>query len=317
MKSTVTLQFSELLLVLLKGKTSIVDALHILAREDMGKQLKDSAASLLIFMKKGKGLSKSLQSINKGKVSFEPLYLTLIGAAELTGNLETVLERIVADLQRKKAAKETVINILIYPSIIVLLAIIGSVIIILKGIPFFISGGLLSGDVVFNAISGVCLAGAVLLLGGSVLFSIYFRIFYNDSPEFKIFYLLDFLLRSNITLPESLSHCIISLGQTKYGKALVAIKKDITSGVPFSAAFAKAKCFSPYVLGWLSVAGKHGNISETCGSIMGYFAHRDNKKREVAARLIEPMAIVLTGFYILIIMATVILPILTSIGGSL
>jgi type IV pilus assembly protein PilC len=317
MKNGAALYFSELLLVLLKGKTGIVDALHILAGEGIEKRIRDSAVSLLVTMKKGKGLSESLRGIRKGKVYFEPLYLTLIAAAELTGNIEAVLERIVVDLRRKQQAKENVINILIYPSIIVLLAISGSILIIAKGIPYFVSGGLLSGEVVRDAMLGICLAGTVLLLGGTVLFTVYFRIFYNDSPEFRIFYLLDFLVQSNISLLEALSHCIVSLGQTKYGKALVMIKKDIASGLPFSAAFAKAKHFSPYVLGWLSVAGKHGNISEICGSIKEYYAQKDSKTREIAARLIEPLVIVLTGFYVLIIMVTVVLPILTFTGGSL
>jgi type IV pilus assembly protein PilC len=295
----------------------MVDAFRILSQEGIEKQIRDSAAMLLSTMKKGKGLSESLRCIGKDRVYFEPLYLTLIAAAELTGSIETVLERIVADLRRKQHAKETVINILIYPSIIVLLAIAGTIIIIVKGIPLFASSGLLSGDIVSSAISGIFIAGAVLLLGGTVLFTFYYKIFYNDSPEFRIFYLLNLLLRNNVSLLEALSHCIISLGQTKYGKALLTIKKDVAAGISLSAAFAKAKHFSPYVLGWLSVAGMHGNLSEVCESIKDYYAHKDHKTRDIAAKLIEPMVIVLTGLYVLIIMVTVILPILTFAGGSL
>ena len=316
MKRSITLNFTELLLVLLKGKMSVSDSLAILARDDMDKHIRNIAISLLGTMKKGKGLSESLRIINN-EAFFEPLYLTLISAAELTGNIEPVLQRIVSDLQRKQKAKETVINILIYPSIIVVLAILGTMILILQGIPFFVSAGMLSGDIMIDAIFGIVAAGSVLLLGGIMLFSVYFRIFYNDSPEFRIFYLLDFLLKSNVTLLESLSHCIVSLGQTKFGKGLVSIKKDIASGIPFSVAFAKVKNFSPYVLGWLSVAGMHGNIGDVCGNIKEYYGEKDNKTREIAARLIEPMIIMLTGVYILIIMVTVVLPILTRTGGSL
>ena len=317
MKHAVTLHFIELLLGLLKGKTSIVDALQILSRDDIEKNIRACSLVLLLAMNKGKSLSESLRNINRNKLFFEPLYLTLITAAELAGNIETVLERIVIDLKRKQKAKETVINILIYPSIIVLLAIAGTVIIIAKGIPFFVSGGLLSKDVISDAIFGTCMGGAVLLLGGGALFICYFKIFYNDSPEFKIFYLLNFLLQSNVNLPEALSHCILGLKQTKYGKSLVIIKKDIAAGLPFSTAFAKVKYFSPYVLGWLSIASSRGNISEICGNIRDYYADKDNKMRKIAEKLIEPMTIVLIGFYLLIVMATVVLPILTFTGGFL
>ena len=316
-RATATLHFSELLLVLLKGKTSLADSLHILAGQGIEKQVRDCAVSLLSLMKKGKSFSESLRGTKECRVFFEPLYLTLIAAAELTGSIETVLERIVSDLKRNEHAKETIINILIYPVIIVLLAITGTAVIIFKGMPLFISGGLLSAAAMAEAKTGIAAAGAVLLSGGLTLFIVYFRIFNNDSPEFIIFYLLDFLLKSNITLHESLSHCLLNMARSKFAGALVSVKKDIASGIKFSAAFAKAKSFSPYVLGWLSVADTYSNLGDICGSIRDYYGQKDERMRETAAKLIEPAFIVLTGLYVLIIMATVILPILTYAGGVL
>jgi type II secretory pathway component PulF len=61
----------------------------------------------------------------------------------------------------------------------------------------------------------------------------------------------------------------------------------------------------------------HGNLSEICGNIRDYYAGRDNKTRELASKLIEPAVIMLTGLYVLIIMLTAILPILTYAGGVL
>jgi type II secretory pathway component PulF len=89
------------------------------------------------------------------------------------------------------------------------------------------------------------------------------------------------------------------------------------SGVTFSEAFAKTRCFSPYVLGWLSIADINGNLNEISGSIRDYYFRKESKTREAAAKLIEPAVIILVGFYVLIIMATVILPILSYSGGIL
>jgi len=316
-RATVALRFSELLLALLKGKTGLLDALSILAREGIEKPVRESAFSLLMIMKKGKGLSESLRIIGEGRVFFEPLYITLIAAAEMTGSIETVLGRIASDLQRKQRAKENLLNILIYPATIVFLAIAGTIGIILKGMPLFISAGLLSAVIVEAAKTGIGLAALVLLLGGGSLFFVYFRIFNDDSPESRIFYLLDFLMKSNITLVDALSQCVMSLGHTKFGSALVKIKKDIVSGVSFSEAFARTKCFSPYVLGWLSIADINGNLNEISASIRDHYLQKENKLREAAAKLIEPAVIVLIGIYVLIIMATVILPILSYSGGVL
>jgi type II secretory pathway component PulF len=314
---TATLQFAELLLVLLKGKVNLQEALQILAREGTEGAVRDSVVSVLSAMKKGKGFTESLKSIKRGKVFFEPIYLTLLNAAELTGNIETALERVSGDLKRKQQALDNIIKILIYPSIIVLLAIAGTIAIMQKGIPLFIAEGLLDASAVSEASRGVLSAGITLFSGACALFAVYFRVFNNDSPEFRIFYLMDLLLRSNVTLLETLSHCVMSMANTKLGPRLLEAKKELASGVAFSAAFARIKRFPPYVLGWLQVADLHGNLSEICGSVKDYYGQLEEKRRDLAARLIEPAVIVLTGIYLLIIMTTVLLPLLTRAGGIL
>jgi type II secretory pathway component PulF len=314
-RSATTLHFTELLLALLKGNTSLVDALHILAREGVEEPVKDTAITLLMVMKKGHRFSESLRLVPEGNVFFSPLYITLIATAELTGTIDGVLERIVGDMRRKRQAVENAINILIYPSIIIIIAVTGTILLIAKGIPLFIAAGILSGDILKSAVGGITTAGIVLLLGGAALFSVYFRIFYFDSPEFSIFYMLDFLLQSNVSLLDSITQCIAGMSGTKYGNVLISIKKDIASGVPFSRAFSALPRLSPYVTGWLAVADMHGNISEICGNIKGFYAQKDARKREIFTRLIEPAVIVLTGSYLLIIILTVILPVLTYAGG--
>jgi type II secretory pathway component PulF len=312
---TATLHFIELLLALLKGNTGLVDALHILSRNGIEKTVRESAVELLLIMKRGRGFSSSLRAIKNGKIFFTPLYSTLIAAGELTGNIESILERILADLRRKQKARNNVLNIIIYPSIIIFISIIGTILIIAKALPFFMEGGLLSGDILKNATTGIVIAGLVLFLGGGGLFFFYFKIFYFDSPEFRIFYLLDFLLQSNISLIDALSQCISSIGDAHYANALISIKKDISSGLRFSDAFAKTKLFSPYVLGWLSVADTQGNIAALCGNIKEHYEQKDAQKREIASRFIEPAIIVLIGIYLFIIIVSVILPILTYAGG--
>jgi type II secretory pathway component PulF len=74
---------------------------------------------------------------------------------------------------------------------------------------------------------------------------------------------------------------------------------------------------SPYITGWLEVADMHGNISEICNNIKNYYKQKDARKRELLSRLIEPAVIVLTGCYLLILILTVILPVLTYAGSIL
>ena len=316
MRSTeLTLHFSQMLITLLKAKVSLADALYILAGNGMEYPVKNYAAALLSSIKKGKKFSESLLTAGNNKIKYPPLYSKLIAMAELTGSIEPVLEHFISDLQKKLQLREKIINILIYPVLIIILAITGTIFLLLKGLPFFISEGFLSGTIIAEAVSGICTACLVLVLGGVFLFFIYYKIFCLDSPEFKIFYMLDLLLQGSFTLPDAISQCINAVRSSKYAKSLVLLKKDINSGLSFSKAITKIKFFSPYVSGWLSIAGVEGNIEEICANIKQFYSDRDTKFRETASRFLEPLIIILTGSYILIIIMTVILPILTHAGG--
>ncbi|MCL2878836.1 MAG: type II secretion system F family protein [Treponema sp.] len=317
MKSrTATLHFLQMLLTLLQGKTSLSDALKILSGEGIDPQSRYCACSLFSMMKKGKGFTESLQSINS-VIFLPPVYFALIRAAELTGNMETVLEQIINDLNRKIQLKEKVINILIYPVLIVFVAIAGTVLIITKGLPLLNTGGMIPAGFLNDAAYGIVAAGVTLLCGGFLLFIIYYRIFSSDSPEFRIFYIMNFLLQGNFTFQDALSHCIPGIKNIRYAGMLIELKNDIAAGVPFAAAVTKTRIFKPFISGWLSVANEEANLKQICTNIVQFYGAKDERIREMAARFLEPLVIILTGSYLLIIMIRVILPILTLSGGIL
>ncbi|MDR0601197.1 MAG: type II secretion system F family protein [Treponema sp.] len=314
-RSSAALRFTELLLSLVGGNASLIDALSVLSRDGMEPPIRETASALLLLMKKGVGFSDALAMLAPGKIRFAPLYITLLGASEMTGSIVAALEKIVLDLRRGRQSRETLTGVMVYPALIILAALAGTIVLVAKGIPLFVRAGMLSGAFLDTAFWGIVFAGVFLFVSEGLLLCIYFRIFGRDSPEYRIFYLLSLLLENHITLGDALTQCIVTVGETKYGRALLAVKNDVASGVRFSRAFAKSALFSPYVSGWLSIADANGNIGEACRNIALYFEKRDERVRNVAARCMEPAVIIITGIYLLILVQTVILPVLTHAGG--
>ncbi len=312
-----TIQFTEMLLSLLKGNTNLIDSLHILSSPGIEASIQKTAEKLIILMKKGQSFSGSLAMVSTGKIHFIPLYLTLIKASELTGTIDQVLEDILADMKRKQKTLETIITVMLYPAIIILAACTGTVFIIVKGIPLFVKAGMISDASLGHALTGILIAGIFLFLSAGFMFFILYTIFAKDSPEFRIFYLLSFLLQNNIPMTEALSQCIVSLGESKHGKSLLLIKKDITAGVRFPEAFAKNGKYSSYITGWLTIADNDGDIAGAFKNISDFFQKRDARVRDLASKGIEPVFIIVTGIYLLILLQTVIMPILTRAGGIL
>ena len=314
-RMSVTLHFIELLLTLIKGKIGLTDALYILSGKRIERHVRESAGALLVLMKRGRGFSESLSLIKNGMVKFNSMYITLISAAELTGSVDYVLEQISKDLKKQKKAADNAFNILIYPVIVIIIAITGTLFLVFKGMPIFIAGGFLSNEIINNSVKSIIIAGIALLTGGIILFYAYFKIFFNGSNEFRIFYMMDFLLKNKVTMIDTLTQCIKGINDIKYVSLLIKIKKDIINGISFSQAFNKMPYLSQYIKAWLSMADMNGNICEICGYLKDYYAEKDMKKREVFTRLIEPSVIILTGSYLLVLILNVIMPILTFAGG--
>jgi general secretion pathway protein F len=308
------LSFFEGLLALLEGNASLSDALFILSRGETDRFVKETAARLLTRMKKGWRFSDCLEDMSGG---ITQIHRALLCAAETTGNIAPALVAILADLRRKRHAREEVLTALIYPAIIILASGVGTAFLLVKGIPFFVQSGFLSGDSLEQAESGVLVAGLFLLCAGALFFVVCFRLFGEDPPETTVFYLLSLLLEHNIPLSEALSRCIGALGRTKQAGALVLIKKEIEAGARVSRAFGENALCSVYARNWLAVADENGNIAGAFHTLYDYYRKQDERRRSLAARCIEPGAILITGIYILMLLEAVILPLLTRAGGAL
>jgi type IV pilus assembly protein PilC len=243
------------------------------------------------------------------------MYQGLIRSAERTGRVDAALVRIAGDLERKIKARETIMAAMMYPAAIAVIAFAGTAILIYKGIPFFADSGILSGFFLTQAVTSVVFAGIFLLTAGTFLAFACYKAFIRESACFRIFYELSFLLEGDISLPEALTYCVMTAGENKWGRALAFVKKDIISGGRVAAAFEATGIFPAYITGWLNIGDKNGEIKTVCRRIAEYYQIRDERRREVVIRCIEPLFIVITGVYLLILIQGIILPILTRAGG--
>jgi type II secretory pathway component PulF len=309
--------FFEMLLSLLRGKTSLIDALQVLSSQDDSTRTKDIAPEILAHMKKGMMFSDSLAAVSRGSWHIPQLYIALIRASEMTGTIDQVLQEIHEDMKQKQKAGENLAAVLVYPLFIIVVAFIGSFAVIFKGIPLFVQSGFVSKEVINSAIFGVAEAGIFLFISGGLLAVLFYMFFLKESPEYKIFYLLSFLLKAGVPLNDALSQCIESLGDTKPGQALFLIKKEITAGSRLCHAFGKRTLFSPYIIKWLSIADENGRLDEICRDIADYLRQKNIQRRELAVKCTEPATIIATGIYLLILVQNVIAPLLTYAGGLL
>jgi type IV pilus assembly protein PilC len=304
-------------LALLEGRTNLTDAARILSGGEMEKTVRETAERLLSALKKGRSFADGFAAASRGTLLFPPLYEEILRSAEQTGAVDKALARIAEHLRRKIKARETVAAALAYPAAVVLIALAGTALLLWKGLPLFAGAGMLPENYLSQARTSVLLAGVFLLASGAAGAFACYRLIARESPLTRIFYELSFLLEGKVPLPDALSSCIMSVGNTRWGRALTRAKRDIVSGGRLAHAFSDSGVFPAYITGWLAVGDRNGEIETVCSRIADYCRERDGRKSAAAMRLAEPLFIVITGAYLVLLIRGVILPVLARAGGLL
>ena len=120
--------------VLLRAGLPLDRALKVLIDMDGQPRMRAVLADLLKAVKGGKSLSLALQPYDE---IFGPFYLSMVRAGEASGQLSAVLDRLVEHLESAKATRDSIVSALIYPAILLVVAVISVVVMLGFVVPQF------------------------------------------------------------------------------------------------------------------------------------------------------------------------------------
>ena len=118
------LVMSSELSIMLKAGLALDNALRVLIGMNAKPAMMQLTQTLLEDVKSGQPLSKAL---GKHPQQFSDFYINMIRSGEASGQISAVLERLVEHLERLKALRESVISAIIYPCILLGVAVISLV----------------------------------------------------------------------------------------------------------------------------------------------------------------------------------------------
>ena len=118
------LVMSSELSIMLKAGLALDNALRVLIGMNTKPAMMALTQTLLADVKSGQPLSKAL---GKHPQQFSDFYINMIRSGEASGQISAVLERLVEHLERLKALRESVISAIIYPCILLGVAVISLV----------------------------------------------------------------------------------------------------------------------------------------------------------------------------------------------
>ena len=113
-------QFSRQMAVFIKAGVPLVEALDLLRQETGNKLFKKILDEIAASLQAGSTLSDAAAVHTE---AFPAYYLGILRAAELTGNLDTALLQLSEYIERDLEARHKIVGALIYPAVILVMAI--------------------------------------------------------------------------------------------------------------------------------------------------------------------------------------------------
>jgi type IV pilus assembly protein PilC len=126
--------FSRQMAVFMKAGIPVLEALEIMTEETGNKVLQRVMAEMADSLRSGETFAGAA---SQHPEAFPRYYLGILGSAELTGNLDTVLDQLSEYIDRDLEARRRISSALMYPSIVFVFAILAVVIITAYVLPRF------------------------------------------------------------------------------------------------------------------------------------------------------------------------------------
>jgi len=325
----------------IKAGLSVVEALDILIADTEKKILKNMLREVQALVKNGQTLSMGFSNYAN---SFPPVFLGMLRAGEVSGQLDRTLSELGQYLSKEFALRAKVKSALTYP-IILLVASVGVVSLLLIFVLPRLTKAFASSGVKLPWITKMFLGLSEMMtysfiLDGIVLvFLIWFFLFFRTTKLGKKFFFwvlstipvasdlvkkvalvrftrtLGNLMQSGLTAVGSLESAANSIGNQKYEAAIVAVVDDVKNGLPISGALSKFPELFPRLLLSLIVVGERtGTLSDILITFSDFYEEDvDNKLKDLTA-ILEPVLLLIMGLLVGSIAFSIILPIYQLVG---
>jgi len=331
------LLFTKKLGTMMRAGLSIVPALEMLQAQNENPSFEPIIAELLLQINAGVPLSQCLE---KYPNLFDNIYVNLIKAGEVSGNLDTFLDRITYSLEKSIKIKKAIKSAMMYPIILLCVAfsVVGVMMIFVVPVfveifgeagielPFATKIVMQASDFlrswaapVFFVAVYVSFKGIKKILQSNDALMMRFDKFLmtapvigklvSDSIMARMAMILTNLIAGGVNLIEALEIVKNSISNLKVQVSLERVKRDIFSGRQFSTSLRETKDFPETLCGFIAVGEETGKLNEMLNTVAIYYEEEFDDSVDAFSQLLEPIMIVVLGVVIGFILVAMYTPI--------
>ncbi len=325
----------------LKAGLSIIESLDILIKDTEKKVMKKILEEAEAMIKNGKSLSSSFEAYTS---SFPPIFVGMIKAGEVSGQLDKTLSELSRYLSKEYALRAKVKSALTYPIILLSASTIVVMLMLIFVLPKLTQSFAASGVTLpwitkfflfishlltwsFTADIVVCIIIVWFLsyfhrtkIGKRFFFSIISHTPVASELIKKIALVrfartLGNLVSSGLSIIDSILISSQSINNQSYTYALEKVVGDIKNGISLSEALGKYPALFPRLLVSLIVVGERtGTLENILTTFADFYEEEvDNTLKELTS-VLEPVLLLIMGLMIGAIAVSIILPIYQLVG---
>lgn len=318
-----------------------IRTLELVGAQGESRTLADVIGVIRSDVRAGKSFRDAL--IKHPKV-FPVLWSHLIEAGEASGNLPVVMKRLGQNIEANLNLKKKLVSAMIYPAVLIAMAVVALLVFMLKVIPFFTVlfkslnttlppytlAVIRLSDItrqffplfIFLAVTGVfffrryaATAWGKRSIDQTILNLPIFGDFVRDVVITRVSINLSTLLKSGVNIIQSLELVARAAGNAAFELALMSTITDIRQGKSFSSSLEQSGLFPALTVSMIAVGEESGKLSYMTEKVSGYYQNRVDTFVTRFGTLIEPVILIVIGTLVGSILVAMFLPIF-SLGGG-
>jgi len=329
------LAFTSQLACMAKAGIGLTTALDSIGEQITAKGMAQVVQTLKHDVEAGRQFSEALQRFPK---VFSVLYVNMVRASELTGSFGHMLERITEYLTQQAETKRQVVGAMVYPLIIVLMAITTTIFMLVFVLPRFMV--LFQGhDEILPLPTKILMAASASLTGFWYLYivgaagfgvgSVYFlrtdfgRTWW-DMAKLKIpilkslchaMYLsrglrtMGELVNAGVPMLDTIAITAEVSGNVHYARIWQRVHLAIRKGQRIAPTLARSQFIPPSVAQMISAGEETGTLAEILKDVSEFYDKQLKATIKTVTGAIEPLMIILMGGVVGFIASAILLPI--------
>jgi type IV pilus assembly protein PilC len=333
-KTQDVIDFSRQLATLLESGIPIVTALQLLEEQVPAVALRKVIAGLIRALQEGSSFSQALARYPQ---VFSSTYCQVIKTSELAGNFENALRQIADYLEKETATIKRIRRALVYPAIVLLLAIAVSILLTTVALPplvrlFTSLGGELPWTTKLLLVLGSFLINYkfYLLVGLVALIILIFGYIRLPAGKLTMDRLMikipiigsiaiqrnlcrfcqttSILLKAGLLLPQIMNIVTKTVGSVAIRQALREVRGKMVQGQGFSQSMATIPVFPRLLVEMVVVGEATGTLDKTMATMAALYEQKVEQRVQALITMMEPALIVVVGIVVAFMAVSMITP---------